>query len=335
MKLTVHVVTWNGAKYIPQLFESLRNQTTKDWELVILDNNSSDNTVELIEQELQEWPGTKRFIKNSVNAGFAGGHNLLYSQTTSEYFLLLNQDFYLEPDCIEKLLAEIKSKSELAVVSPRLMKWDFVNQKFTNTIDSLGLRVFRNRRVVELGGGEEWQDTDEKIIKVFGVSGAAPLFRRRAIDTVAFSESEFFDGTYSSYKEDVDLAFRLQSAGFGAETVLEAVIYHDRSAPGPIELSDTSASENKQKQSAWVQYHSYKNHLMTLYKNECGKNLILDFLPILWYELKKFGWFLIFKPSVLKGLNEIWQHRQGLKEKRKKIKLNRKNNWQQLRTWWK
>ncbi len=158
MKLTVHLVTWNGAKYVPLLFESLRNQTFKDWELVVLDNASTDDTVNLIEHELENWSGQKRLVKNSVNLGFAGGHNLLYSQTTSEYFLLLNQDFYLQPDCIEKLVAEIETKPELAVVSPRLMKWDFANQKFTNTIDSLGLKVFRNRRVVELGGGEGWQN---------------------------------------------------------------------------------------------------------------------------------------------------------------------------------
>ncbi len=335
MKLSVHLVAWNGAKYIPHIFASLRNQTITDWELVVLDNDSKDNTAELIAAELQNWSGPKRFIKNPTNVGFAGGHNLLYTQTNSEYFLLLNQDFYLEPDCIEKLLAEIESKPGLAVVSPRLMKWDFANQKFTNIIDSLGLKVFRSRRVVELGGGEEWNDKDEKTLSVFGVSGAAPLFRRSAIDVIAFSKTDFFDNSYGSYKEDVDLAFRLQTAGFAAETVLGAVIYHDRSASGPAKLSDAAAAQNKKTQSSWVQYHSYKNHLMTLYKNEYWQNLTLDFPFILWYELKKFLWFLIFKPSVLKGLGEIWQNRKSLREKRQKIKSLRKNTWQQLRQWWK
>lgn len=334
MKVTVHLVTWNGAKYIPLLFESLRNQTDQDWELVVLDNASSDNTVQLIEQEFLTWPGQKRLIKNTTNLGFAGGHNQLYAQTDSEYFFLLNQDFYLKPTCVELLLAEIKVKPNLAVVSPRLMKWDFVRQEFTTTIDSLGLQVLRNRRVVEISGGKQWQPTEDKIKSVFGVSGAAPLFRRSAIAQVAFSNQEFFDNSYGSYKEDVDLAFRLQAAGFGAETVLDAVIYHDRSAAGPGELSDVAAAKNKQNQSAWVQYHSYKNHLMTLYKNEYWQNLILDFLPILWYELKKFGWFLFFKPSVLKGITEVWKNRKNLREKRIVSISIRKNNWQQLRHWW-
>ena len=65
MKLSVHLVTWNGAKYIPYLFASLRAQTFRDWSLVVLDNDSKDDTVLLIEKELANWSGDKKFIKNS------------------------------------------------------------------------------------------------------------------------------------------------------------------------------------------------------------------------------------------------------------------------------
>ncbi len=341
MKLTVHLVIWNGAKYLPYLFKSLRNQTFKDWELIVLDNNSSDNSVELVIQELNNWSQPKKFIKNLVNTGFAGGHNQIYAATDSEYFLLLNQDFYLQPDCLEKLVEEIKNKPAVAVVSPRLMTWNFaeienngLTKSLANTIDSLGLKVLRNRRVIELGAGEKWSGTEQKTQSVFGVSGAAPLFRRAHIEQIAFSDQEFFDNSYGSYKEDVDLAWRLQASGFGAEVVLDAVIYHDRSVAGPVILSDQAAGTNKKRQSDWVQYQSYKNHLMTLFKNEYWQNLTLDFFFILWYELKKFVWFLLFKPTVLKGLGEIWCLRKELNSKRKLIKSKRKIAWQQLRQWW-
>ena len=52
MKLTVQLVVWNGEKYIPYLFESLKKQTFKDWNLLILDNGSTDNTVNLVKKEL-------------------------------------------------------------------------------------------------------------------------------------------------------------------------------------------------------------------------------------------------------------------------------------------
>ena len=63
-KLSVHLVAWNGAKYIPYLFESLRKQTYKDWELLAIDNASAkDNTADLIEKELQNnGEGVLRFL---------------------------------------------------------------------------------------------------------------------------------------------------------------------------------------------------------------------------------------------------------------------------------
>ena len=116
MKLSVHLVTWNGEKYIPRLFESLKKQTFKDWRLVILDNGSSDKTVEKIKAELIDGRLETNhsvievtLIDNKENTGFAGGHNTLYKgerekdKWKSEYFLLLNQDMYLELDCIDKL----------------------------------------------------------------------------------------------------------------------------------------------------------------------------------------------------------------------------------------
>ncbi len=340
MKLSVHLITWNGGQYIPFLCASLRNQTYKDWTLCILDNHSTDHTVALLQKELINFPVQSRLMVNADNKGFAGGHNQVYAQTDSEYFLLLNQDLYIAPDCFEKLMAAIEGDQHLAVVSPRLLQWNFsrISEDFeaslTTIIDSLGLQVLRNRRVIEIGGGSTWKDNESSRVSVFGVSGTMPLFRRASIKNIAFSEHEFFDASYGSYKEDVDLAYRLQAAGFGAAIITGAYAYHDRSAAGPKELSDTAAMKNKQQQSSWIQYHSYKNHLMTLYKNEYSQNSLLDFPWIFWYELKKFVWFMIFKPSVLRGLGEIWRARRTLHAKRIYIKKHRMITWRTIRTWW-
>ncbi|PSO44618.1 MAG: hypothetical protein BRC22_02175 [Parcubacteria group bacterium QH_9_35_7] len=103
-KLSVQLVTWNGEKYIPHLFDSLKNQSFDDWKLNILDNDSKDKTVKLIEQELQDFDTDYEFKKSDENLGFAVGHNQIYQDTESEYVLLLNQDMYLEPDCLENLV---------------------------------------------------------------------------------------------------------------------------------------------------------------------------------------------------------------------------------------
>ncbi|MBI4993169.1 MAG: glycosyltransferase family 2 protein [Candidatus Magasanikbacteria bacterium] len=340
MKLSLHLVTWNGAKYIPMLFDSLKKQTFKDWKLVILDNASSDNTVEKIKTELQDFPFEHELIINGENKGFAGGHTQLYKSCTSNYFLIINQDLYLEGDCIEKMVKFMDENFGVAAVSPRLMRWDFsadiddadkLKQGFTDQIDSLGLHLFRNRRVVESHTGEFWStykltNLQTYTPEVFGVSGAIVLFRKKAIDEIGF-----LDESFQSYKEDVDLAFRLNSAGWKSAVLYGAVAYHDRSAAGPKEHGDRSAIENKKKQSELVKYHSYKNHLMTLYKNEYWQNFLLDFPWILWYELKKLVYFILFDRKVLKGLMEIWRLRKALRDKRYEIRDRRKIGWREIR----
>ena len=364
-KLSVHLVTWNGAKYIPYLFDSFKKQTFQDWQMVVLDNASEDATVGAIENELISFSYPHELIRNKENKGFAGGHNQLFrlamnkEQDAPEYIVLLNQDMYLMPDCLEKLVVFLDREHDVAAVTPRLMKWNFcllkekpgisLEESFTDCIDSLGLKVFRSRRVIEKYAGKRWQDLKPKMnlsfhaerfresgtaLEVFGVSGAFPLFRRSSLSYVAFSDGTFFDNDYHAYKEDVDLAFRLRSAGYRSFVLLDTLAYHDRSASGQEDLGDIAASKNKKRQSSWVTYHSYKNHLMTLYKNEYWHNWVLDAVFIKWYELKKFGWFLLFKPSVLKGLGDMMKMRKSLKQKRMEITKKRNVSWKVIRTWW-
>lgn len=351
--LSVHLVTWNGATYIPYLFDSLRKQTYTDWKLYIWDNGSQDTTVEEIQKELNNFPVQYELYTQKENSGFAGGHNALYQNTTEPFFLLLNQDMYVMPTCFADMVHFLQKHNGVAAVSPRLMRWNIaalsggsLQTSFSDTIDALGLKVFRNRRVIEKYTGKVWNTLKPKIslshqviegdaMEVFGVSGAFPLYRRSAIHDVALVDGSFLDSTYHSYKEDVDLAFRLRSAGYAAYILLESVAYHDRSAAGPEELSDNAAAQNKKSQSAWVKHHSYKNHIMTLYKNEYWQNFFLDFPFIVWYECKKLLYFLLFDRTVVfSGVKEIWHLREHLKKNRKHIQHNAHLSYTQMRVWW-
>lgn len=334
MKLSVHLVSWNGSKYVPYLFDSLRQQTFRDWELLVIDNNSTDDTVAAIQKELVNFPVGSRVIVNKANRGFAGGHNQALGETKSEFVLMLNQDMFVAPDCLEKLISFLDTHPEAAAVAPRLMRWDFKNNIRTNYIDALGLKIFRSCRVVEQGAGQEWKSKNIHFIEVFGVSGAFPLFRRSALDQILFADGTLFDEVYFMYKEDVDMAYRLAQAGFKSYVVPGAVAWHDRTAAGPHELTDLAAAKNKKTHNKTVRYYSYRNHLMTLYKNEYWQNFILDFPWIVWYELKKFLYFLLFDRSVLRGLGEIWKMRKDLKAKKFQIKNSRKIDWREMRKFW-
>lgn len=327
---------------MPYFFASLAGQTFKDWRLNILDNGSTDDTAQIINKELVNNNLTANIILNDSNEGFARAHNRLIGAVQSEYFLLLNQDLYLAPDCLEKMVKFLDEHPDAAVVSPRLMKWNFseiqnsVERSLSDTVDSLGFQVFRNRRVVDWQAGEKWpvKALDGKeFLEVFGVSAASPMFRRSLASQINFENGCIFDETYNSYKEDVDLAFRLSSRGLHSFVLPGAVAWHDRGAAMP-EKGGIGAVRNKISQTPRVKYHSYKNHLATLYKNEYWQNVLLDLPWILWYEIRKFAYFLFFDRAVLSGLKELWRNKNILKNERRQIKRLRRTGWREMRRWW-
>jgi GT2 family glycosyltransferase len=344
-KVTVQLVSWNGAKYIPYLLSSLAGQTYKDFQLLVWDNHSTDGTVSAIQEATKNFPVPVTITESEENLGFAKGHNRLYAKNTSPYILLLNQDMYLTPTCIEELVAGMENHPEAAAVTPRLMRWDFARiaekdlaSSLSHDIDAIGLRVLRNRRVVEQFTKEPWVLAKAVLppheISVFGVSGAFPLYRRSALEAVAYADGTFFDESYVAYKEDVDLAYRLQSAGFSAFVLLDCIAYHDRAGAGARQLTDLAALINKQDQSRYVAFHSYKNHLRTLFKNEYWQNALLDFPYIMWYEIKKFVYFLFFDKSVLKGLGQVILGCRDMCSKRLYSRRHTKVSWRVMRQWW-
>src|SRR3989338_7817178 len=100
MKLVISLVTYNGQAYIPYLLRSLALQTFKDWELIVLDNNSSDGTVAAIKEA-----GLRHtLLSQRHNLGFAVGHNRCISWSESDYVMGLNQDIILEPQYLKRLI---------------------------------------------------------------------------------------------------------------------------------------------------------------------------------------------------------------------------------------
>ncbi len=360
-KLSVNLVIKNGARYIPFIISSLKKQTFQDFEVVFIDNASDDSTADLLQDSLVKENIEHRILRNADNKGFAVGQNQAYKESKTPYFLLLNADTYLMPDVLEKAINFLDLHPETAAVAPRLMRWDFesslagyrdgteissaVHHGFTSQIDAIGIRLFRNRRAVEWLTKEEWakdsqSDDVRKIfeksaLEVFGVSGAFAIYRRSIIEKVLLPGDNLFDPTYHSYKEDLDLAYRLRNAGYVSYVLLDTAVYHDRTGAGPKKMSDFAALMNKKRQSYFVRFHSYKNHLRTLYKNEYWQNLLMDFPLIFWYEFKKFIFLLFSNPKVIfLGWREICRERKYTKEARKSIIKSRKMYWKGLRRWW-
>lgn len=366
-KLAINLVVRNGAKYIPFLFASLKRQTFTDWELMVIDNASEDDTIKVIEKEMagasprHSGAGQNlRILKQETNLGFSPGHNLAWRESRAPFVLLLNADMYLLPDVLEKAVGFLETHPDVASATPRLMRWDFektlvafkngsdipeaAKTGFTSQIDAIGMKLFRNRRAVEWLTRQTWsKDSEDKDVRniyekpvqeVFGVSGALPFYRKSLIDKVLLPGENIFDPTYHSYKEDLDLAYRLRNAGYVSYVLLDIVAYHDRTGAGPKEMGDFAAIRNKKRQSEYVRFHSYKNHLRTLYKNEYWQNFLLDFPQIFWYEFKKFAYLLLTDPMIIiRSKIDLIRHFSYTRSARAAILKSRKMYWKGIRRW--
>ncbi|MEK7481697.1 MAG: glycosyltransferase family 2 protein [Patescibacteria group bacterium] len=333
MKLSVQLVTWNGAKYISHLFASLRAQTHADWALHVLDNGSTDGTAAVVTAACTHMPVPVTVEHREQNSGFVGGHNRLFSQYgDADAVFLVNQDMMLEPDCIAQVAQFMETHPRAAACSPRLMRWDPATGEKSDRIDTLGLQPYRTGRVVDWMHGHRWEDgmcdflphrtavvhggREECAVEVFGVSGAMPCFRAAALRGLP-GECGIFDEHFFSYKEDVDLAWRLRWMGWKAYVLPHAVAYHDRTAAGPDGEGDVAAAQHWKTKSALVRRYSYRNHWFTLIKNA-------PLTPrVLWFELKKFAYLLLREPAIIrfcgqqKLLKTMWNARRAMRRARR------------------
>lgn len=306
-KVTVNLVTWNGIKYIADCLNSVEKQTFSDYDILVIDNGSTDNTVEYIKQNHPQIT----VIKNIKNLGFAKAHNQAIKYSNSPFVLILNQDVILAPTYLENLIKVIENNQVIAAVSGKLLKIktsiDDIETKIkTKLIDTTALKIFKNRRVIDLGSGENDNGQFDKLEEVFGFSATALLFRREALEKARIilphkNIDEFFDEDFFSYKEDIDLSWRLQILGWKFLYVPSALAFHYRSAVCPLNDNFREIINNRKNKAEFVNKLSYKNHLLTILKNEHKLNFIKYFPHIFFYEMKKIFYMIAFEPKIFFG----------------------------------
>ncbi len=322
ISISINLLTWNGEKYLPWLLQSLKKQTFKNWELLVLDNASFDNSVNIVKEILPE----AKIIKQKENIGFARGHNLLINWSDSDYILVLNQDIILEPDYLEKIINYLENNPLVSSAAGKIMVWDFNEGKKSKIIDSFGLIIDQKRQVKDWQQGQKDYDLDNK--EVFGLSGAATVFRRRNLENIKELKDngfQYFDEDFFAYKEDIDLAWRLRLNGWENYLITNTKAYHHRTI---------NLKEDRKLRGA-VNKLSYRNHLMLLYKNSFLRNFSKDFFKVIWYELKKIIYFLIYERSTLLGLKEFIKALPTLRKKRKFIKKLRQVKAEEIYKWFK
>jgi GT2 family glycosyltransferase len=252
VQTSVLMVTWNSAEVLPASLDALRLARPSPAELVIVDNASTDRSVEMVESAAQGAPFDVNLIRSTVNLGFAAGMNRAIAAASSPYILLLNPDVRVVPDMIGQLHDAIeRAPAEVYAVGPKLLRAAGNSLESTNVIDSVGIQMTRDGRHFDRGAAEWDAGQFDKPEEVFGLTGAAVIFRKATLEDCKV-DGEIFDEDFFAYREDADLAWRMRGFGYRALYEPRAVGYHLRRV----------TPERRRSLPAAINRHSVKNRFL-------------------------------------------------------------------------
>ena len=321
-KVTIVQVVYNNKKFIEPVFSAIFNQTFKDFNVVAVISGNEDGGKELL---MQKFPQVE-VIDPGYNIGFAAGHNLVFEKYKSEFFQLVNPDLILEKDYIEEMLKAFDDLKAGAATG-KLLQWDTRgtlqgHPTGAPCIDTTGVTIAKSGRARDRGQHEVDRGQYDGLVNVQAVSGAGPMFRRAALESVRtpplnkgrLGGVEYFDEDFHSYWEDVDLSWRMANAGWKNIFVPSAIGYHGRgagSSKGGYANVIGFIKHHKQL-SPRIKQLNYKNHILMYIKN--SPYLYPQFFIREFFML---GYILLFEistltvlPEMLRLLPKVWRKRK-------------------------
>lgn len=217
MLISVVIPNWNGAPYLPVCLNALRRQTLPPYEVIVVDNASTDESRDLL---AAHYPDV-RVIALPRNLRFAGACNIGIRASSGEAVALLNNDTEADPHWLEHVTRCFAEHPDAGFVASKLRLFD--RREYLHSAGD-----FYSRRGVP-GNRGVWQKDEGQFDQpyVFGACGAAAVYKRALLDRIGLLDERF---EFSC--EDVDLAWRAQLAGYRCAFAHDAIVYHKVSATG-------------------------------------------------------------------------------------------------------
>lgn len=210
MSMAVVIINYNTREHLRACLATV--QSEGPCELIVVDNASSDGSVEMVQSE---YPWVDLQV-NKNNVGYGAAANQAIARCTTDYVLLLNADILLQPGALQSLSTYLDQHPRVAIVGPRLVNPDGTLQSscypFPGTLQWLFDNNFSSRLVRHISFLRHyllrsWLHTEMRIVPA--VKGAALAIRRKAFETVSGFDQSFF-----LYFEELDLCYRLIAAGW-------------------------------------------------------------------------------------------------------------------------
>jgi GT2 family glycosyltransferase len=261
--ISVIIANLNGAAYLRGCLSSLAGQSFRDFEVIVVDNGSTDDSLRLIGRE---FPGV-RVIALASNTGFARGNNIGIEASTAKYIATLNNDTIADREWLKSLFDAAEADERVGMVASKIL----LGQE-GRVMDSAGMLLYPDGMTRQRGRGETDDGRFDELKEVLFPSACAALYRRAMLD-----ETGLFDEDFFSYCEDADLGLRGRLAGWEAVFAPLAVVRH---------LYSGTAG----KYSAFKAFHVERNRFSVLLKDLPLSYITLSPLYTAWrYAVQVYG----------------------------------------------
>jgi GT2 family glycosyltransferase len=213
VRVSLIILNRDGEDLLDDCLHSVKQQTFTDFEVIFVDNGSTDGSLDRVQKLLPE----TKCVALKENTGFARGNNLGMEQAEGDFVVLLNNDTQLDERFLEELVRVAESDSRVGMVAPKILNF-FERRR----IDSVGgLIICRDGLAQGRGRGEQDEGQYDELREILLPSGCAALYRREMLAEIGMFDEEFF-----IYCEDTDLGLRARWAGWKALSAPRAVVYH-------------------------------------------------------------------------------------------------------------
>lgn len=279
MKISIVIPNYNGRKFLKECFNTLMLQTSHDFEIILVDNDSRDYSVEFT---TKYYPFIKIIVLDK-NYGFAKAVNEGIKQSVGEYVVLLNNDTQVHTQWLEELVYSIEQDEKIFSVSSKMLQYHD-----RNLIDDAGDEYTLLGWTLKVGDGGV-ENLYSKKREVFSSCAGAAIYRKKV-----FNKIGYFDESFFAYMEDVDISYRAKTHGYKNLYCPDAIVYHIGSA-----TSGSKYNEFKVRLAA-------RNNIYVPYKNMPLLQLIINFPFLL------IGFFIKYLFFLKKGFGKVYL--EGIQE---------------------
>lgn len=300
-KCTIAVLNWNGRKHLQEYIGSLINSSKDNFDLVVIDNGSTDDSVQFIKNN---YPSVE-IIQLSENYGFAQGYNEGLKQIKTKYIALVNSDIRGTKHWVDPIIALMESDHNIGATQPKILS-DLNKSTFEYAgasggyMDTYGYPFCRGRVFDNCENDHGQYDTTEEI---FWATGAAIVVRNDI-----FKLLNGFDGDFFAHMEEVDLCWRIKKLGYSIMVQPTSLVYH---------LGGGTLNYNTPNKT----FLNFRNNWWMLQKNlEVSRTrvflvrIILD-IVFLFLNLVKGKWS--HTKSIVRALKSAYSHRSEMASRRR------------------